>query len=162
MRIFLALVWFLGLGLGMVLLVQSTSSKMQAYHVRPPFREEPATQEWHLTREMGLTHFWNGNEYEPFARARILLTGCPGSDQDLTYSFFLREAINVDAELRLPKETEFPKQTTRLQNQKSLLVWESPQSLRPTKHYPEGIFILGIRLQFQEMPSCVPGLEISR
>ena len=62
----------------------------------------------------------------------------------LYIEIFLREAIDMDTELRLPEEKKILKKTILYTN---FLKEEIPFTFEPqdTKNYPENIYIIGVR-----------------
>ncbi|MDX1957484.1 MAG: hypothetical protein SFU98_02870, partial [Leptospiraceae bacterium] len=74
--------------------------------------------------------------------------------------FFFREAINVDKVLRLPVEKKISSIETQFSQNNEIKI-ELPE-LKETKNYPEGIFILGVKLKFKNNTQevCVKELTI--
>ncbi|MEM7182910.1 MAG: hypothetical protein AAF518_18505 [Spirochaetota bacterium] len=124
--------------------------------------ESPAEKS-DISLELRLTHYYkDGFQVRKFQKLVILL--CEDRKKKYVYpkeikvKLMQREAINVDKELRLPKESVL--QTWSLQVKDSSRL-ELPLSLniRESNTYPQNIFILGVTLDMIAPDSGKPCLK---
>jgi len=173
------IVWTLAIILGNYHLVSSTNQKIETYHNSPPFRigalfhgkdlsnlldsdpntiwERKEKQEGQADffLELKLTHFWSGNEFSPFPVKEIVWVSCNGRKlPEFTAKLILREAINVDKELRLPIDTVIQTFVSKDKNQnyitKPIL---NTQPLKKESVYPNGIYIYTLEMSLPKLIS---------
>lgn len=182
--------------LGNWLILSLTQKKLKEYKTNPPFRLDDFTQSYRISSqskllhlieegegvwfklqeglddkdielELRLTHFWDGNEFIPRKWNPLTIHPCSPSQGKL--SILLREAINVDKELRLPDDTViyssgfqfFPEDV----KEKRFLSLDlnSIVSLKKETTYPHGIYILVLRMKFapsKDFPPCLSKVTI--
>lgn len=163
----------------------NTKSKIPIYAENPPFRlddftgsyktssqsklnhlldEDPDTKwiKWNegsqdrdFDIELRLTHKWDGSSFVPIDWKNFQIKSC--SHHPARFSILLREAINVDKELRLPDDTVIFTQEYNLDPTKPIEIpLDNLLNTKPTQAYPEGISILTLRGKF---PQTASGME---
>lgn len=168
--------------LGNGLIFWNTRAKIPEYAENPPFRLDDFTKSYRFSSEsklihlldgdpstrwtklstgadekdfdmeLRLTHRWDGDRYTPIPREKLEIQTCSAGSAE--FSLVLREAINVDKELRLPDDRVVYSETYSFQANQTLdLPLDAKFSLSPTDTYPEGISILVLRAKFPEKSS---------
>lgn len=160
---YLPWIWVLGIGSGLGILYYSTEAKIQSYAANPPFRwdKNPLDKNWNLAVELGLTHSWDGGRFPPIPRKNLFIEICPSLETtEIPYELFLRESINVDAELRMPKDF-FPKKGV-LEPRQRMISIQNLWNLETLEEYGAGIWIYGIKLKLpKEHIGCIQGIHWS-
>ncbi|TGL18091.1 hypothetical protein EHQ42_07890 [Leptospira levettii] len=176
--IFSAIVFVL---FGNYYLVSGTNKKIEGYKENPPFRIEDATASnglsllldknpstvWRKIRnspldfdfflEMKLSHVWDGEVFQPRTFQSLEVKACPGETiPPFTLRFLLRESINVDKELRMPKDKiafVYPFQEKGIK-QISIPLDKLPK-FQIEKDYPNQIFILTPEFKIESQNGCL-------
>ncbi|XDD45760.1 hypothetical protein AB3N60_13725 [Leptospira sp. WS39.C2] len=166
---------------GNYFLFSGTNEKIERYKNNPPFRIEDATASiglsllldknpstvWRKIRnsqgefdfflEMQLSHVWDGLVFQPRKFSSLEIKACPGeSIPAFTLRFLLRESINVDKELRMPKDVISFVHTFKEKGQKQISI---PLNKLPKfqieKSYPNNIFILTPEFKLEQETGCL-------
>ncbi len=168
--------WILVLLVGNYQIVSTTLQKIEIYHTSPPFRIGSQTNTKNLLYlldsdlhtiwersvkrgnepdfflEMKLTHFWNGESFVPFPIKSIEWTACPGKKlPKFLAKVFFRESINVDKELRMPKDTLISSFAfSDVSETKVSFNLSGLEKLKIENHYPEGISIYTLEMTLMD------------
>ncbi|MDF3821365.1 hypothetical protein P3G55_15790 [Leptospira sp. 96542] len=162
------LFWIVLLSFGNYLLFSNTEKKISHYNENPPFRLEDTTrsggihhlldknpttvwkkigqrtEEFDFFLELHLTHYWDGEIYQPRLFTDLVVEACPDSYlPKFQTKILLRESINVDKELRMPKDKlaiEF-NFNENFKKQVMIPLTNLPK-FKKESNYPNGIFIL--------------------
>lgn len=166
---------------GNYFLISGTNKKIEGYKENPPFRIEDATASnglsllldknpstvWRKIRnspldfdfflEMKLSHVWDGEVFQPRTFQSLDVEACPGETiPPFTLRFLLRESINVDKELRMPKDKiafVYPFQE-KGKKQISIPLDKLPK-FRMERDYPNQIFILTPEFKIESQNGCL-------
>ncbi len=187
-QIFL-LSFVLGLVFSNLFIYFQTNKKIQIYNENPPFTrldytnssrldfnsklshlfdKNPKTywqkmkevENWDLDLELKLTHTLKQNIFQPREFSVIELTTCGEDLSFWKWEIYLREAINVDKELRLPNDILILKQDFQTV-EKTFKINLPKQELKPVNYYdPKEIYILGIRLKAKNLYSCLSEINL--
>ncbi len=173
------LVWAIFVLLGNYQIISTTQNKIQDYHGVPPFAigsisnpknlnfllDRKIHTEWERTTihngevefflEMKLTHFYDGDGFSPFPVNGIEWKACKDKSlPSFKAKLFLREAINVDKELRLPKDKLLFTINFTEKNLKSYSYrFNKIAELKKEKHYSDGIYIYTLEMDLADKPS---------
>lgn len=166
--------WALPILAGNFYLVSSTQKKMEAYHSHPPFlygawssekeipnlldgnpntfwkRTENPNQDFDFFLEMKLSHYWDGSAFSPFPISGWEIHACPGKTLPaFKGNILLREAINVDKELRLPEDEILSSfEDTTGKSEHFLIPMPKTKVWERVEEYPKGIYIYTITVKF--------------
>jgi hypothetical protein len=171
--------WAFALIFGNYQIFSTTNTKMETFHSQPPFRIGAVSNHknlalvldanlatyWERTEiphsgsdfflEMKLTHFWDGKVFSPFPTKSIAWKACPGRTlPKFRAKLYLRESINVDKELRMPKDqliTEIKNDSNGLKELSSPI--SVVDNLKPETNYPHGISIYTLEVKLSEILS---------
>jgi len=164
---------------------------MKEYPTNPPFRLDDYTKSYRISSEsnlnhlldtsektwiklregkpeadidleLRLTHFWDGEKFIPHKWGSLEILPCSESYGIL--SLLLREAINVDKELRLPDDTVLmTEQFLFKANTFYTIPLNSFIHLRESDSYPHGIYILVLRFKFNpsQNPPCLQKIRFT-
>ena len=179
--------------LGNLLIVWNTESKIPDYAENPPFRLDDYTRSFRISSEskllhlldgdssthwkklgegnpeadfdveLSLTHLWNGELYATKNWDSLELEFC--SEQKTKFEILLREAINVDKELRLPDDEVFTVEVVEAKmGDRLTLDLKKLRELSSVTSYPKGISIVVLRgkvLESHAHPACLKSLKIN-
>ncbi|PJE02665.1 MAG: hypothetical protein CK427_07215 [Leptospira sp.] len=184
-RFWLPFIFVLAIALGNIYILTSSQSAILKYSENPPFRLDDFTKSYRISSdsklsflldkdpssswqklaeglddkdfelELRLTHRWNGKEFSPKLPESLVISTC--SNSKLILSIILREAINIDKELRLPQDSlVFTQETdTQIDGTINIPLDSIRKKLKPTSNYPEGISILTLRGKFLGVDGCL-------
>lgn len=188
---FLILSFVFVLVLGNIILFLNTENKISQYNENPPFIKLDHThsarfsqeskvsnlfdgkkethwkklrdaKDWDLDLELKLTHVLKQGIYEPREFFGIELHNCGKETDFWKWEVYLREAINVDKELRLPSDKVLLVDDFQSLG-RSILIPIPSQNLQPTEGYnSKEIYILGIRLKAKELGSCLAEIVLKK
>lgn len=128
------------------------SSSLKDIIDRNPFtaweKQNPRIGDWDLDLELDLTHRWNGEFFQSNRLNEIIIAPCAYDSGPKTLKVFayIREAINVDKDLRLPVEQELFSEEIELEDKPYEIDLENQLKLNDSKVFPEGIYIAGIKI----------------
>lgn len=135
------------------------SSSLKNIIDRNPFtaweKQSPRIGDWDLDVELDLTHRWNGEFFQSNRLNEIIITPCAydAGPKKLKVFAYIREAINVDKDLRLPVEQELFSEEIEMEDRPYEIDLEDQLKLNDSKVFPEGIYIAGIKLASMEKSS---------
>lgn len=180
-----AFIWAFFLLFGLGFLFFSTNQKSNTYSTNPPFRREAPGNplgllslfdsdlktfwtknqenglEWDLVLELGLSHIWDGLTFSPISFKTISIDFCsPILSKTIHYGVFLREAINVDQELRMPKDTDIFHGDQIHEVTTILIPLDEKIKLIKEEKYPNGISIVGMRLKVPT-GTCISEIKLN-
>lgn len=181
--IFLAVVFVL---FGNYFLFSGTKKNIMRYQENPPFRIEDATAStglsqlldknpttvWRKIRnspldfdfflEMHLTHFWDGDVFQPRTFSNLEIEACPGETiPRFTLRFLLRESINVDKELRMPKdELAFTFSFQEKGKKQISIPLNQLPKFKIEKEYPKNIYILTPEFKIESEFGCLAEVSL--
>lgn len=89
--------------------------------------------------EFSLTHFKKGSIFYPKNLSKIKIETCDPKPEKISLDLYLREAINVDKELRLPNS--FFQNTIVFEKEDNIKNFELKIKLNEEKVFPNGIYI---------------------
>ncbi|PJZ44588.1 hypothetical protein [Leptospira brenneri] len=172
--------------IGNYYLFSGTKKSIHQYKENPPFRIEDSTssggihllldkdtktvwrkkqngkEDFDFFLEMKLSHFWNGNLFFPREFKNLNVFACPGESLPaFEMRFLLRESINVDKELRMPKDElalvyRFEeKNKTKV----SIPLSKLPKFQKET-NYPKNIHILTPEFKLIKTEGCISEVEL--
>ncbi|MCC5813237.1 MAG: hypothetical protein JJT78_00645 [Leptospira sp.] len=179
--------------LGNLIIVWNTESKIPLYADNPPFRLDDYTRSFRISSEskllhlldedlstqwkklgegtpsadfdveLSLTHLWDGNLYATKNWDSLDLEFC--SEQKTRFEVILREAINVDKELRLPDDEIFYSEVIQAKTgDKVSIDLKKLKDLPNRTDYPEGIYIVVLRgkvLESKSVPACLQSIKVN-
>lgn len=167
-------------------LFSGTKKKINEYKENPPFRIEDTTgsngihflldkdkntvwrkkqngkEDFDFFLEMKLSHFWNGSLFLPRQFQNLHVFACPGESLPaFQMRFLLRESINVDKELRMPKDelTFVYRFEEKNRSKVSISLSQLPKFQKET-NYPENIFILTPEFKLNAAEGCISEVEL--
>ena len=181
--IFFALVFVL---FGNYFLFSGTNKKIESYKENPPFRIEDATAStglshlldknpstvWRKIRnsqvdfdfflEMQLSHAWDGNGFQPRKFESLVIESCPGETvPPFRLRFLLRESINVDKELRMPKDQMvFLFQSKEIGKKQISIPLNQLPKFQKENEYPNNIFILTPEFKIETETGCIADVTL--
>ncbi|HMV78644.1 MAG TPA: hypothetical protein PL048_03565 [Leptospiraceae bacterium] len=132
------------------------SSSLKNIIDRNPFtaweKQNSRSGDWDLDVELDLTHRWNGEFFQSNRLNEIVIVPCAYDSAPKTLKVFayIREAINVDKDLRLPVEQELYSDEIELEDRPYVIDLEDQLKLNDSRVFPEGIYIAGIKLASME------------
>ncbi|EQA44185.1 hypothetical protein LEP1GSC050_3817 [Leptospira broomii serovar Hurstbridge str. 5399] len=174
-------------------LFSTTEHKIEEYKNEPPFLrfdftdsylEDRSSQAFHLVdgkdstewkklrpssramdfdAELRLSHRLRNGIYSPSHWKEIIVRACSKKAPKLKFKIFLREAINVDKESRLPDDIIYVSQTLDFSKSEEI---RFPLTKKfypvPAKDYPKGIIIWSVEGTFQGMgpDACLKEIQI--
>lgn len=101
--------------------------------------------------ELRLSHYYHQGKFVKKNYKSLHIVHCKGkpiAQGTLEVELFLREAINVDKELRLPEEKVLAKYTISNSDSKEIVIDISKDLiLQDSSQYPVNIFIIGTKLK---------------
>lgn len=93
----------------------------------------PSVQDMDFELELRLDHYFDGKSYPVAVYKDLVVKGCKDSFDILELKWILREAINVDKEMRLPEDTVIQTKILDLSKEKEFRIpiydWNSPTPL---------------------------------
>ncbi|PJZ83902.1 hypothetical protein [Leptospira harrisiae] len=167
-------------------LFSGTKKNIRQYNENPPFRIEDTTgsggihflldkdkntvwrkkqngkEEFDFFLEMKLSHFWDGVEFSPRKFENLNVFACPGETlPTFQIRFLLRESINVDKELRMPKDqlTFVYRFEEKNKSKISIPLSKLPQ-FQNEKNYPKNIYILTPEFKLLSKEGCIAEVEL--
>jgi hypothetical protein len=170
-------------------LYKNSESKIQVYNENPPFirldfthsarlnhkskitnlfdKQESSCwiksmegSKWDLDLELKLTHILGKNGFVPRDFEFLELKDCSGSEIHWKWEVYLREAINVDKELRLPEDKVVISGDFN-GNQVVYKIDLPKLELHTSEIYAaDKIFILGIRLKADKLGACLSEIQL--
>lgn len=178
------------IALGNIYILISSQAKIIKYNSQPPFRLDDFTKSYKVDSnsqlknlldkepttiwkklspglddkdfeiELALTHKWDGKEFVPKLPASIQIYTCTMSQ--LSLSIMLREAINIDKELRLPDDNIEITQEYLTEKNGAILISLEPirKKLFTSNNYPAGISIVTLRGKYLDETGCLQGIEL--
>ncbi|MCW7493479.1 hypothetical protein ND861_12595 [Leptospira sp. 2 VSF19] len=181
--IFFAILFVL---LGNYYLFSGTIKSINQYKDNPPFRIEDATgsggihllldkdkntvwrkkqegnEDFDFFLEMKLSHFWNGKEFSPREFQNLKVFACPGENlPTFQMRFLLRESINVDKELRMPKDQLAFVYIFKEKNKSNLAIpLSNLPKFQKENNYPENIHILTPEFKLLSKDGCISEVEL--
>lgn len=181
--IFIAIILVL---FGNYYLFSGTKKSINQYKENPPFRIEDATgsggihllldkdkntvwrkkqdgkEDFDFFLEMKLSHFWNGTEFSPREFHYLNVYACPGESlPTFQMRFLLRESINVDKELRMPKDQlAFVYLFQEKNKSKVSIPLSKLPKFQKENNYPKNIYILTPEFKEVSKDGCFAEIEL--
>ncbi|TGK78098.1 hypothetical protein EHQ31_07080 [Leptospira montravelensis] len=172
--------------LGNYYLFTGTKKSINQYKENPPFRIEDATgsggihllldkdkntvwrkkqdgkEDFDFFLEMKLSHYWNGTEFSPREFRSLNVYACPGENlPTFQLRFLLRESINVDKELRMPKDQlAFVYLFQEKNKSKVSIPLSKLPKFQKENNYPKNINILTPEFKEVSMDGCFAEVEL--
>ncbi|EOQ98492.1 hypothetical protein LEP1GSC195_0529 [Leptospira wolbachii serovar Codice str. CDC] len=167
-------------------LFSGTKKSINQYNENPPFRIEDSTgsgglhllldkdkntvwrkkqnakEEFDFFLEMKLSHFWDGTQFLPRQFQNLIVSACPGEKLPaFQMRFLLRESINVDKELRMPKDelTFVYRFEEKNKSEVSIPLSKLPKFQKET-NYPKNIHILTPEFKILSAEGCLSEVEL--
>lgn len=171
---------------GNYFLYSGTNQKIERYKENPPFRIEDVTGSTGLSflldknpstvwrkiqnsqgdfdffLEMQLSHVWDGKKFQPRKFTALVIDACPAETIPAFHlRFLLRESINVDKELRMPKDEVAFFYHFQETGKKQISI---PLNKLPTfsveNNYPNNIFILTPEFKLDRETGCLAEVRL--
>ncbi|MBM9546554.1 hypothetical protein JWG40_05965 [Leptospira sp. 201903074] len=167
-------------------LFSGTKKSIERYKENPPFRIEDVTgsgglhlildkdkgtvwrkkqnakEDFDFFLEMKLSHFWDGTQFLPRQFQNLIVFACPGEKLPaFQMRFLLRESINVDKELRMPKDelTFVYLFEEKNKSEVSIPLSKLPRFQKETT-YPKNIHILTPEFKILSTEGCLAEVEL--
>lgn len=167
-------------------LFSGTKKSIERYKENPPFRIEDVTgsggihylldkdkntvwrkkqnakEDFDFFLEMKLSHFWGGSIFLPRRFQDLTVYACSGETLPaFQMRFLLRESINVDKELRMPKDelTFVYRFEEKNKSQVSIPLLKLPKFQKET-NYPKNIYILTPEFKILSSEGCLSEVEL--
>lgn len=167
-------------------LFSGTKKNISRYNENPPFRIEDTTgsggihllldkntntvwrkkqngkEDFDFFLELKLSHFWDGAEFSPRQFKNLNVIACPGETlPTFQMRFLLRESINVDKELRMPKDQLAFVYLFEEKNKSVISISLSKlPKFQKEKKYPENIHILTPEFKLLTKEGCIAEVEL--
>ncbi len=112
--------------------------------------------------EMKLSHFWDGSLFSPREFKNLNVYACPGESlPTFEIRFLLRESINVDKELRMPKDelTFIFRFEEKNKTMVSIPLSKLPKFQKET-NYPKNIHILTPEFKLFASEGCLSEVQL--
>lgn len=172
--------------LGNYYLFSGTKKSINRYKENPPFRIEDTTgsggihflldkdtntvwrkkqqakEDFDFFLEMKLSHFWDGTRFLPRQFQNLIVFACPGENLPaFQIRFLLRESINVDKELRMPKDQlAFVYRFAEKNQSKISISLSKLPKFKKESNYPENIHILTPEFKLDSGEGCISEVEL--
>ncbi|WP_244934755.1 hypothetical protein [Leptospira jelokensis] len=163
-----------------------TNQKIERYKENPPFRIEDVTAStglsflldknpstvWRKIRnspvdfdfflEMQLSHAWDGKVFQPRKFESLSVEACPNDTiPPFTLRFLLRESINVDKELRMPKDmVSFVHSFQEKGKHQISIPLDKLPKFQIETEYPKNIYILTPEFKLNGETGCLAEVKL--
>ncbi|EOQ88671.1 hypothetical protein LEP1GSC202_2711 [Leptospira yanagawae serovar Saopaulo str. Sao Paulo = ATCC 700523] len=171
---------------GNYFLYSGTNKKINRYKENPPFRIEDVTAStglsflldknpstvWRKIRnspvdfdfflELHLSHVWDGNAFQPRKFESLMVEACPNDFiPPFTLRFLLRESINVDKELRMPKDiVSFVYSFQEKGKHQIFIPLNKLPKFQIESEYPKNIYILTPEFKLDAETGCLAEVSL--
>jgi len=122
------------------------------------WEKKSSGDEFDFELELSLSHVYKDGKYQPKKFGNLYIQKCPGDRlEKFTVSIFLREAINIDKELRMPNDTALAVTTAKFHD--GVARFTVPYTPKETDQFSKNMYIVGLKGR-GEGNYCLSGVKL--